>query len=82
MTDGSLSFIVNRKWLGTALSGMAGHCLYPIVSSRQGNFRIWYWLRWALWTWGLPKVFTSLTPGNRVAHRDLPPTVHYILLMP
>ncbi|KAG8319083.1 SPRY domain-containing SOCS box protein 4, partial [Homalodisca vitripennis] len=35
MTDGTLSFIVNGKWLGTALSGMAGHCLYPIVNSRQ-----------------------------------------------
>ncbi|XP_046683538.1 protein gustavus-like [Homalodisca vitripennis] len=46
MTDGTLSFIVNGKWLGTALSGMAGHCLYPIVNSRQGNCRIWRWLRW------------------------------------
>ncbi|KAG8299948.1 SPRY domain-containing SOCS box protein 4 [Homalodisca vitripennis] len=48
MTDGTLSFIVNSKWLGTALSGMAGHCLYPIVSSRQGNCRIWRWLRWSM----------------------------------
>ncbi|KAG8304657.1 SPRY domain-containing SOCS box protein 4 [Homalodisca vitripennis] len=46
MSNGTLSFIVEGKWLGTALSGMAGHCLYPIVTSRQGNCRIWRYLRW------------------------------------
>ncbi|KAG8297461.1 SPRY domain-containing SOCS box protein 4 [Homalodisca vitripennis] len=46
MMDGTLSFIVNGKWLGTVLSGMAGHCLYTIVSSRQCNCRIRRWLRW------------------------------------
>ncbi|KAG8289711.1 SPRY domain-containing SOCS box protein 4 [Homalodisca vitripennis] len=45
MSNGTLSFIVDGKWLGTALSGITGHCLYPIVTSRQGNCRIWRYLR-------------------------------------
>ncbi|KAG8335095.1 SPRY domain-containing SOCS box protein 4 [Homalodisca vitripennis] len=45
MSDGTLSFIVNGKWLGIALSGMAGHSLYPFVTSRRANCRIWRYLK-------------------------------------
>ncbi|KAG8334257.1 SPRY domain-containing SOCS box protein 1 [Homalodisca vitripennis] len=50
MSNGTLSFIVDGKWLGTALNGTAGHCLYPIVTSRLGNCRMWRYLRCLLQT--------------------------------
>ncbi|KAG8270795.1 hypothetical protein J6590_077060 [Homalodisca vitripennis] len=34
-SEGTSSLNVKGKWLGTPLSGMARHCLYPIVTSRQ-----------------------------------------------